>query len=140
MAINDTILPNSPVPSDAYYLDDYSMPFTAFGQYGEGNLDVRVFDQDIYWVNIEGEPFYISEMSPEYISNVITFLLESLEAYYLGYMTYAFSFASLTPYKDSLRSMFQEDNITETKSKTEWLVSTILVKKLMELHAQHSLA
>ena len=46
-------------------------PFTDFGQFGYGHLDRRVFDQDVYWVNIAGVPFFLVDMSPEYRRNVI---------------------------------------------------------------------
>jgi hypothetical protein len=42
--------PSSPVPSDAR-LWPTGLPFTAFGQFGDDRLDLRVFDQDVYWVD-----------------------------------------------------------------------------------------
>lgn len=46
-------------------------PFTAFGQYGPGRLDVRVLNQGTWWVNRDGVAFRIdSEMSDEYVATV----------------------------------------------------------------------
>lgn len=64
----------SPVPSDAR-LWPFELPFTAFGHLGEGMLDLRVFDQDVYWVDRVGTPHLVSEMSRDYIENVVTFLV-----------------------------------------------------------------
>jgi hypothetical protein len=136
MAI-DVFLPESPVPCDKYTTDD--LPFTAFGQYGEGQMDLRVFDQDIYWVNIHGEPFYLNKISPEYVSNLINFLMQHAEGNYLGYMEYAFSYAISTPHKGSLKTLFHKDENT-IKTATEWLASTVLMQKLIELNVEHLLA
>lgn len=73
--------PPSPVPSDENLLPG-DLPFTAFGQFGEGKMDNRVFDQDVYWVNIRGEGFRLEEMSAEYKSNVIAFLMENAEYFH----------------------------------------------------------
>jgi len=58
------------------------LPVTAFGQFGEGALDLRVFDQDIYWVDRLGVSHPLKEMSQEYIANVIAFLVECREQYF----------------------------------------------------------
>jgi hypothetical protein len=52
----------------------------------EGSLDLRVFDQDVYWVDIKRAPHFLTAMSRDYISNVIGFLLEHVESYYVGTM------------------------------------------------------
>jgi hypothetical protein len=52
----------------------------------EGSLDLRVFDQDVYWVDIKRVPHFLTAMSGEYIQNVIGFLLEHAESYYVGTM------------------------------------------------------
>lgn len=67
--------PPSPVLSDVR-LWPMELPFTAFGQFDEGALDLRVFDQDIYWVDRLGVSHPLKEMSQEYIANVIAFLVE----------------------------------------------------------------
>lgn len=54
-------------------------PFTDFGQFGYGHIDKRVLDQDTYWVDIAGRPHVLADMTPEYLDNVLTFLLEASE-------------------------------------------------------------
>jgi hypothetical protein len=46
----DTPIPPSPVPGDRFLIKGQH-PFTAFGQFGFGSMDFRVFEQDIYWLN-----------------------------------------------------------------------------------------
>jgi len=67
--------PPSPVPQDAD-LWPGELPFTAFGQFGPDYLDLRVFDQDVYWVDRNGDPHLIDEMGEEYVGNVCGMLLE----------------------------------------------------------------
>lgn len=50
-------------------------PFTAFGQFGEDALDLRVFDQGTNWVDRVGRPHFLAEMDEDYIANVIDFLI-----------------------------------------------------------------
>lgn len=81
MSLDPFEYPPSPVPSDAR-LWPFELPFTAFGQYGEDMLDVRVFDQGTYWVDRVGVAHLIEGgMSDEYIENVIEFLVEFREQY-----------------------------------------------------------
>lgn len=75
------------VPFDKF-LFDFEKPFTDFGQYGFDVLDLRVFQQNIWWVNVNGTPFLIKEMSPEYLSNVLSYLVERVDGYYVGTMKY----------------------------------------------------
>ncbi len=37
-------------------------PFTEFGQWGYGSLDLRVFDQDTVWCNIAGRALKVTHM------------------------------------------------------------------------------
>lgn len=84
MTTNDEY-PESPVLSDKE-LSEGELPFTAFGQFGENSLDLRVFEQDVWWVNKLGEPFKLEEMSSDYLSNVEFFLIENLYHFYLGFI------------------------------------------------------
>ena len=68
----------SPVPGDDD-LWDIEKPFTYFGQWDRGWMDLRVFDQDVWWVDVEGRPHRLSEMTVEYRRNVLRFLLDSAE-------------------------------------------------------------
>jgi hypothetical protein len=67
--------PPSPVPADED-LWPGELPFTAFGQFGPDALDLRVFDQDVYWVDHNGDPHRIDEMGEGYIANVVAMLTE----------------------------------------------------------------
>ncbi|WP_160010049.1 hypothetical protein [Nocardioides sp. AX2bis] len=71
----------SPVPSDER-LWPGELPFTAFGQLGVDRLDLRVFDQDQWWVDRTGTPHLLQDMSVEYLGNVIEFLLEHRDGFY----------------------------------------------------------
>lgn len=75
-----TYLP-SPVPSDER-LWPHELPFTAFGHLGVDMLDLRVFDQDRWWVSRVGKAEQIVEMSEAYIDNVVAFLIEHREMYF----------------------------------------------------------
>lgn len=60
----------SPVPSDRDLLPG-ELPFTAWGQHPVGSLDLRVFDQSIWWVDVRQHPHRINEMSSDYLRNVL---------------------------------------------------------------------
>lgn len=77
--------PPSPVPGDRD-LWPGETPFTDWGQFGIDGLDLRVFDQDDWWVNRLGQPHLLVEMSKEYIGNVITHLEENASFFYYGTM------------------------------------------------------
>lgn len=69
------------MPSDAD-LWPGELPFTAWGQWDHGALDLRVFEQDIWWVDAGQEPHRLTEMSEEYLTNVVTFLTAGVEYFY----------------------------------------------------------
>lgn len=73
----------SPVPSDR---DPWpgELPFTAFGQFGEDQLDLRVFDQSEFWVDRLGTPHRLEEMDLSYRRNVISHLCTHRESFHLG--------------------------------------------------------
>ena len=71
----------SPVPADRD-LWPGELPFTAWGQYEHGSLDLRVFDQGVWWVDISQRPHRINEMSADYIRNVIRFLVADAKYFY----------------------------------------------------------
>jgi hypothetical protein len=54
-------------------------PFTDFGQFGEGTIDLRVFLQSEYWVDGKGIGHTLTSMSDEYRGNVVRVLLVSAE-------------------------------------------------------------
>jgi hypothetical protein len=57
----------SPVPSDEGNPWPERAPFTAFGQRGEDQLDLRVFEQCVWWVDRHGVPHALETMSEQYI-------------------------------------------------------------------------
>lgn len=128
--------PTSPVPSDAH-LWPGEQPFTAFGQFGEGSMDNRVFDQDMYWVNIKGEPFLLQDMSEGYRGNVIAFLHVHV-AYYHAHAAMreavdsALSVAAGLPSGTLLARDLGIPIIAEMDP-VEWLESTPLMRKLRAL-------
>ena len=73
----------SPVPADQR-LWPGELPFTAFGQFGADMLDLRVFDQEVYWVDRSGCPHLLMKMSAEYVGNVIVFLEECCESFFVA--------------------------------------------------------
>lgn len=77
----DATFPPSPVPSDAD-LWPGELPFTAWGQWAYGRLDLRVFDQDVWWVDIGQRPHRLTEMPWSYITNVVAFLARDAEYFF----------------------------------------------------------
>ncbi|MGB3763757.1 MAG: hypothetical protein WA966_11080 [Ornithinimicrobium sp.] len=77
----DAVFPPSPVPSDAD-LWPGELPFTAWGQRAHGALDLRVFDQATWWVDITQQPHLLEDMSQAYVANVIDFLLTDAEFFH----------------------------------------------------------
>jgi hypothetical protein len=73
--------PPSPVPSDDE-LWPGELPFTAFGQWGADKLDLRVFDQDRYWVDRHGVAHEIIDMEQDYVQNVVTMLESRVEEFH----------------------------------------------------------
>ncbi|WP_201465293.1 hypothetical protein [Janibacter melonis] len=79
--MSDDPIEDSPVPSDAHLWPD-EQPFTAWGQHPHGTLDLRVFDQDVWWVDIEQQPHRLAEMSVAHLDNVIAHLLANVDSFY----------------------------------------------------------
>lgn len=73
--------PPSPVPQDVD-LWPGDLPFTAFGQFGPDAMDLRVFDQDVYWVDRIGDPHLIDEMGAEYVGKVRAMLLDRVDEFH----------------------------------------------------------
>lgn len=133
-----TSYPESPVPSDAH-LEEDELPFTAFGQFGPDSLDIRVFEQAVYWVNTQGEPFRLDEMSHEYRLNVINFLFNDAEHMYIT-MLKKYALTIIREVQKSETGTLPLDHplmaaavSLNEKNPVEWLNSTPLVKRLSEL-------
>lgn len=59
------------------------VPFTVWGQWPVGSLDLRVFEQDVYWVDINQRPHRIDQMTALYRRNVIRFLSANQDYYFV---------------------------------------------------------
>lgn len=119
----------SPVPADER-LGEGEYPFTAFGQWGEGKLDLRVFDQDTWWVDRLGIPHLIEEMPKEYVHNVVSFLEKGARQFYAATLMRAIvQVTADTIYgMDILPGLNPEVLLEMTEQ--EWLHSTPLYLKL----------
>lgn len=73
--------PPSPVPSDQRPWPG-ELPFTAFGHLGVDMLDLRVFDQDVWWVDRIDTSHRLEAMGADYVENVVAFLLQHREMYF----------------------------------------------------------
>lgn len=128
-----TEYPESPVPGDANLPAD-ELPFTAFGQFGNGSLDIRVFEQDKYWVSRQGEPFLIEDMQPDYLSNVVEFLCESAGYFYIVMVNKAavellFMEGGKQPNPATYKTLRSMADVTPR----EWIKSTVLMQKLNQV-------
>lgn len=128
--------PPSPVPSDADLWPE-EKPFTAFGQFGEDSFDLRVFEQDEYWVDYRGKPHRLSEMPNDYRVNVITFLEERKDRFYVETcLRTAVSMAG-----DALLGRVNGELLAEAvggpkitdHTPSEWLEATPLMRRLRTL-------
>ncbi len=111
-------------------------PFTEFGQWGYGSLDLRVFDQDTVWCNIAGRALKVTHMDPDYRANVLAFLRDN--AAYFHLMTirrrlielYAdLADGVLEPVgADQLRDLLGRDPV-------EWIAATPIARALRDANA-----
>jgi hypothetical protein len=121
------------VPSDAD-LWPGELPFTAWGQHEYGTLDLRVFDQDVWWVDIEQRPHRLTEMSDEYIANVIAHLQTHAKMHYHGTLRRA----CLQIHGDLLLGRIPTEVVADALGATpltdltpqEWLEGTPLMRAL----------
>lgn len=97
-------------------------------------MDLRVIEQDVWWVDIHGDPHLLAEMSPEYLSNVVG----HLQVYVLQYFTdvllktaYEVIYDSRTgrPNAELLSRAAGGPRITDLTPE-EWLESTPLMREL----------
>jgi hypothetical protein len=69
--------------------DDVEKPFAAFGQFGPGHLDLRVFDQARWWVDITGSPHRIATMSNAYLINVVEHCERHADYYHAAHLRHS---------------------------------------------------
>jgi len=128
----------NPVEADKY-LKPNEPRFIDFGHGGKGNLDLRVFLQDVYWVDTKGEPFLLEDMTEEYLTNVLNILFANAEYHYRDMaIWYAIELRSIGEgyinpdweYVEKVKNI-AASLILETPH--EWLRETDLVKKILAL-------
>lgn len=131
--MDETRFPPSPVPGDAD-LWPGETPFTDFGQYGLDMLDLRVFEQDVYWVDRFGRPHLISDMSDAYIADVVAHLEAHVVTFYYDSMRRSLiqmlgdtMLGRLNP--DAVASAAGAPGLDEL-TPTQWLEGTPLMRRL----------
>ncbi len=131
--------PASPVPVDAFLWAD-ELPFTAFGHLGEGQLDARVFEQDVWWVDIRGQEHLIKEMTLDYLNNVIKHLFANVNHFHSHAVTRDSieRFLADNPLGPGPEDMegyraYLAAKVSPTKLEPgEWLFGTVLVQRMYE--------
>lgn len=131
----------SPVPRDAR-LWPGELPFTAWGQFGEDRLDLRVFDQATYWVDRHGAPHLLEAMTDLYRRNVITFLEANAEHFHADSirreLLQIFGDAMLGGHAGAARALTDAGPALTARIATEWLEGTPLMRRLRQLTASRS--
>jgi len=63
-------------------------PFEAFEAFPPGSIDVRVFDQEVWWVDVLRIPYRIcfpQSFTDEHLLNVVAYLVENAEDHHRAY-------------------------------------------------------
>ncbi|TRW45593.1 hypothetical protein [Georgenia yuyongxinii] len=105
---------------------DGELPFEAYGQFGPGRMDLRVFDLDQVWVDIVGVPHALHEMSLEQRSNVTAHVLQYADHYRAAVARDAFTEA-VVALIDGTRAPHVPDLPADPR---EWVESTPLMRRL----------
>lgn len=121
------------------------LPFTAFGQYGTGMLDVRVFEQSTWWVDRTGQEHLLPDMEGDYLLNVIIHLIAHREQF----MAVAHQRALVQHCGDLLLGYVEHDSAARacggdrkspnSVSALEWLIGTPLMTALCQQAAARGL-
>jgi hypothetical protein len=113
-------------------------PFTAF-KVKEGHLDLRVFDQAVWWLDRHARPHRLADMGRPYLNNVAAYLLE-----------HAAYFHRLTAWRDLVEAVgdavygqpsgqLLAEQVgaarTDQLTPTEWLEATPLMRRIRQLLA-----
>ena len=112
-------------------------PFTDWGQFGYGRLDLRVLDQATYWVDVSGAPHRLCDMSPDYRANVLALLRHG--AVYFHLMTIRRLLIELYADLDAGRTdptALRRLPVVLGAEATVWLDATPLVQALKGLPAR----
>jgi hypothetical protein len=139
--VSEGRFPPSPVPGDRD-LWPGETPFTDWGQFGADTLDLRVFDQDSWWVDRLGQPHLLVEMSNEYVANVIAHLEENASYFYYGTMRRSF----IQMLGDAYYGRVNGEILAETLgaptlsdvTPIQWLEATPLMRRLRSIRVARS--
>lgn len=111
-------------------------PFTDFGQWGYGHLDLRVFDDgNQIWCDIFGAPHRPRDMTPDYRTNVLAFLESNAPYFHLmtiqRHLIEVYSDLAdgrLDPRDlDRVRALIEVDPVT-------WITTTSIARALRNAH------
>ena len=113
-------------------------PFTNFNQFGQGRMDLRVFDQNTWWVSIEGKGTLLEELNSEQLTEILNFLFNKAEYFHEVYTTNQLILMVSAHLEGSA-----PDGIIEIKlmgvdelsmmTPHQWLASTALMRKINKL-------
>ncbi len=114
-----------------------NLPFTVFGQYGEDGFDIRVLEQDEWWVNINGEPMLLADMPQEYLRNIKTMLYKKAIVLHASYIQKTMD----EIIKDYTQGKINGDILNYEMTGTtvadmpheEWLASMPLLKRINQI-------
>lgn len=133
--------PSSPVPADRWLFAE-ELPFTAFGQHGVNHLDLRVFEQDVWWVDRYGQEHLLTEMDTDYLRAVKMHMLQYSKTHHAGakrrysievaLTESVFTKRDLTDY-EGYRSYVLTKRDPRLVEAFEWLESTPLYRRIGEL-------
>ena len=127
--------PSSPVEGDKYLWPD-EKPFTDFAAVNEGKIDLRVFEQDVWWVDVKRTPHLLTEMSQDYLFNVLRHVVENAEGFYMGCMlkhAIELTMTVFTPSDEAVCEYLDNKPSLHGMTPIEWVTSTPLVTKIYEL-------
>lgn len=126
--------PPSPVPADQD-LAPGELPFTAWGQFGDGALDLRVFDQDRYWVDQHGRPNLLDDMARDYLEGVLIFLHRKADHFFASTLRRALMSAIVADlsenYNQGQIELWKETAWLLSLGPERWLEQTTLVRSLV---------
>lgn len=121
-------------------MSHYPGPFTQFGQFGPGMLDLRVFDQEEYWVDASGNGHRLVDMSDSYRSAVVEFCLRNCSGYFTAHTRVTaravLQMAAHGDTTDRLIAVAIAENMLELKDPWTWLEGTPLLRALRALTPQ----
>jgi hypothetical protein len=112
-------------------------PFTDFGQFGQGRIDLRVFLQSEYWVDGNGVGHCLTSMGDEYRGNVVRVLLmraENLHIKILYLIVRMLREATIARDTDTFETLLRTAvPLMHLKDPYELMENTLLMKRLREL-------